>query len=249
VFGIIFSLYQDTADAVVLGDERAICANSQVLPLYSPFSIIPNNFYFGGVYDAMGNLLNNLEEFNYDYPPYFLTSAQEGLKYIAKEHSASMSDDDLAAASSAAYAEIASTNAIVRSNFANLELVKPVDIKAVGIIPRKSINTPLITGIKVIDSIIPIGRGQRELIIGDRRSGKSTIAMDTIQNQRRGGEVTKSHVKSIYVASGQKASSVLEFYKISLKHNFVDTVFVIATAAFPAPLQYLAPYTGCALGE
>ncbi len=116
--------------------------------------------------------------------------------------------------------------------------------KAPGVIFRKSVDTPLQTGISAIDALIPIGRGQRELIIGDRQSGKTSIALDTIINQKDSG------VKCIYVAIGQKASKVAQIVEfLKSKKAFANTVVVSANASDPAVLQYLAPYTGCAIGE
>ncbi|MEC9382495.1 MAG: F0F1 ATP synthase subunit alpha [Pseudomonadota bacterium] len=127
-----------------------------------------------------------------------------------------------------------------------------VDIKAPGIIPRKSVNEPMQTGLKAIDSLIPIGRGQRELIIGDRQTGKTAIAIDTILNQK---EINKSDDESeklycIYVAIGQKRSSVAQIVKKLEESGALEySIVVAATASEPAPLQYLAPFTGCAMGE
>lgn len=113
-----------------------------------------------------------------------------------------------------------------------------------GVIDRKSVDTPLQTGIKAIDSMIPIGRGQRELIIGDRQTGKTAIAIDTIINQKGQG------VKCIYVAIGQKASTVATLVKTLEERGAMDyTVVVSASASELAPLQYIAPYAGCAMGE
>ena len=129
---------------------------------------------------------------------------------------------------------------------------KRVEIKAPGIIPRKSVNEPMQTGLKAIDSLIPIGRGQRELIIGDRQTGKTAIAIDTIINQK---EINKSNDESkklycIYVAIGQKRSSVAQIVKTLEEAGAMEyTIVVAATASDPAPLQFLAPYTGCTMGE
>lgn len=121
---------------------------------------------------------------------------------------------------------------------------RPVEVVAPGIIERKSVHEPLQTGIKSIDSMIPIGRGQRELIIGDRQTGKTTIALDTILNQK--GE----DVICIYVAIGQKRSTVVQIADILEKNGAMDyTIIVSATASEQAPLQYLAPYAGCSMGE
>ncbi|MBQ8879767.1 MAG: F0F1 ATP synthase subunit alpha [Clostridia bacterium] len=120
----------------------------------------------------------------------------------------------------------------------------PIERRAYGIIERKSVSVPLQTGIKAIDSMIPIGRGQRELIIGDRQTGKTVIATDTIINQRG------KNVICIYVAIGQKQSTVAGVVETLTKNGAMDyTIVVSATASDPAPLQYIAPYSGCAMGE
>src|SRR2546423_6252649 len=127
-----------------------------------------------------------------------------------------------------------------------------VDVKAPGIIPRRSVNEPMQTGLKAIDSLIPIGRGQRELIIGDRQTGKTAVAIDTIINQR---EINKSgdekiELYCIYVAIGQKRSTVAQIVKTLEDSGALEyTTVVAATASEPAPLQYLAPFSGCAMGE
>ncbi len=127
------------------------------------------------------------------------------------------------------------------------------DVKAPGIIPRRSVHEPMQTGIKAVDSLIPIGRGQRELIIGDRQTGKSAIIIDTILNQKRINETATSESEKlycIYVAIGQKRSSVAQLVKILQDNDAMSySIVVAATASEPAPLQYLAPYTGCAMGE
>ena len=120
----------------------------------------------------------------------------------------------------------------------------PIERTALGIITRKSVHKPLQTGIKAIDSMIPIGRGQRELIIGDRQTGKTAIALDTIIHQKDKG------VKCIYVAIGQKRSTVANVVETLTKAGAMDyTIVVSATASELAPLQYIAPYSGCAIGE
>ncbi|MEE9524287.1 MAG: F0F1 ATP synthase subunit alpha [Thermodesulfovibrionales bacterium] len=121
---------------------------------------------------------------------------------------------------------------------------KIVDVIAPGIVDRQPVGEPLQTGIKAVDSMIPIGRGQRELIIGDRQTGKTAIAIDAIINQK-GGDV-----KCIYVAVGQKRANVVRVVKILEEYGALEhTIIVSSTASEPAPLQYLAPYTGCAIGE
>jgi len=129
---------------------------------------------------------------------------------------------------------------------------KRVEVKAPGIIPRKSVNEPMQTGLKAIDSLIPIGRGQRELIIGDRQTGKTAVAIDTIINQKKINESNdeKKKLYCIYVAIGQKRSTVAQILKTLQDAGAMDyTIIVSATASDPAPLQFLAPYTGCTFGE
>src|SRR5512136_2888108 len=126
----------------------------------------------------------------------------------------------------------------------NTDKMRPVEFLAPGIADRQPVKVPLQTGIKAIDSMIPIGRGQRELIIGDRKTGKTAIAIDTIINQKGQG------VKCFYVAVGQKESSVAGVVEVLRKHGAMEyTTVVVAGAADPAPLQYVAPYAGCAMAE
>jgi len=127
-----------------------------------------------------------------------------------------------------------------------------VGVKAPGIIPRTSVNEPMLTGIKAVDSLVPIGRGQRELIIGDRQTGKTAIAIDTIINQKRFNDAAEESKKlyCIYVAIGQKRSTVAQLVKkLSDADAMKYTIIVSATASDAAPLQYLSPYSGCAMGE
>jgi F-type H+/Na+-transporting ATPase subunit alpha len=120
----------------------------------------------------------------------------------------------------------------------------PIERLAPGVVDRSPVKEPLQTGIKAIDAMVPIGRGQRELIIGDRQTGKTTVALDTIINQRG------QNVICVYVAIGQKRSTVAQVVKTLERHGAMDyTVVVAATASDPAPMQYLAPYSGCAIGE
>lgn len=126
----------------------------------------------------------------------------------------------------------------------NTKEFRNVEIKAPGIIARKSVHEPMQTGIKAIDAMIPIGRGQRELIIGDRKTGKTAVAIDTIINQKG------KDVVCVYVAIGQKQSTVRQVYQKLLEAGALEyTIIVSATASHSAPLQYLAPYTGCTMGE
>ena len=128
-----------------------------------------------------------------------------------------------------------------------------VELKAPGIIPRKSVHEPMQTGLKAVDALVPVGRGQRELIIGDRQTGKTAIAIDTIINQKQGHELNNNESKKlycIYVAVGQKRSTVANIVKTLRDFGAMKyTVVVAATASDAAPLQFLAPYSGCAIGE
>lgn len=127
-----------------------------------------------------------------------------------------------------------------------------VDQKAPGIIPRKSVHEPMQSGLKAIDALVPVGRGQRELIIGDRQTGKTAVAIDTIINQKtyNSGANDKSKLYCVYVAVGQKRSTVAQLVKELEEQGAMEySIVVAATASDPAPMQYLAPYTGCAMGE
>src|SRR5579859_3864784 len=127
-----------------------------------------------------------------------------------------------------------------------------VDIKAPGIIPRRSVHEPMATGLKAIDAMIPIGRGQRELIIGDRQTGKTAIALDTILDQKPLNASNDEKIKlyCVYVAVGQKRSTVAQFVKVLEEQGALDySIVVAATASDPAPMQFLAPFSGCAMGE
>lgn len=134
----------------------------------------------------------------------------------------------------------------------NTTIRRRVDLKAPGIIARISVSEPMQTGLKAIDSLVPIGRGQRELIIGDRQTGKTAVAIDTIINQKRfnEGKDEKKKLYCIYAAIGQKQSTVAQLIKrLEDEDALKYTVFVVASAAYAAPLQYLAPYSACSIGE
>ncbi|TMV67057.1 F0F1 ATP synthase subunit alpha, partial [Thioclava sp. BHET1] len=128
------------------------------------------------------------------------------------------------------------------------------DVKAPGIIPRQSVHEPMATGLKSVDAMIPVGRGQRELIIGDRQTGKTAIALDTILNQASynaaAGEDESKKLYCVYVAVGQKRSTVAQLVKKLEETGAIEySIVVAATASDPAPMQYLAPYTATAMGE
>jgi F-type H+-transporting ATPase subunit alpha len=139
-----------------------------------------------------------------------------------------------------------------KGELTNVAERRRVDVKAPGIIPRKSVHEPVQTGLKAIDSLIPVGRGQRELIIGDRQTGKTAVAIDTILNQKtvNAGTDEKAKLYCIYVAIGQKRSTVAKIVKTLEDAGAMEyTTVVAATASDPAPLQFLAPFSGCAMGE
>ncbi len=127
-----------------------------------------------------------------------------------------------------------------------------IEVKAPGIIPRKSVHEPMQSGVKAIDALVPVGRGQRELIIGDRQTGKTAVAVDTIINQKNfnSSKDEKEHLYCVYVAVGQKRSTVAQLVKELEEQGAMEySVVVAATASVPAPMQYLAPYCGAAIGE
>ena len=127
-----------------------------------------------------------------------------------------------------------------------------VDVKAPGIIPRKSVHEPMSTGLKAIDALIPIGRGQRELVIGDRQTGKTAIILDTFLNQKplNDGDDESAKLYCVYVAVGQKRSTVAQFVKVLEERGALDySIIIAATASDAAPMQFLAPFAGCAMGE
>lgn len=129
---------------------------------------------------------------------------------------------------------------------------KRVDVKAPGIIPRKSVHEPMSTGLKAIDALIPVGRGQRELVIGDRQTGKTAIILDTILNQKAIHESgpEKEKLYCVYVAVGQKRSTVAQFVKVLEERGALEySIIIAATASDPAPMQFLAPFAGCTMGE
>ncbi|MFH1795675.1 MAG: F0F1 ATP synthase subunit alpha [Pseudomonadota bacterium] len=127
-----------------------------------------------------------------------------------------------------------------------------VDVKAPGIIPRKSVHEPMSTGLKAIDALIPVGRGQRELVIGDRQTGKTAIILDTILNQKaiHTSGPDKEKLYCVYVAVGQKRSTVAQFVKVLEERGALEySIIIAATASDPAPMQFIAPFAGCAMGE
>ena len=139
-----------------------------------------------------------------------------------------------------------------KGSIENIAERRRVDVKAPGIIPRKSVHEPMATGIKAIDAMIPVGRGQRELVIGDRQTGKTAICIDAILNQKslNDGDDESQKLYCVYVAIGQKRSTVAQLVKTLQEQGALEySIIVSATASDPAPMQYLAPFTGCAMGE
>jgi F-type H+-transporting ATPase subunit alpha len=139
-----------------------------------------------------------------------------------------------------------------KGQLTNVAERRRVDVKAPGIIPRKSVHEPVQTGLKIVDSLVPIGRGQRELIIGDRQTGKTALAVDAILNQKQINASNDEGAKlyCVYVAIGQKRSTVARVVKTLEERGALDyTIIVAATASDPAPMQFLAPFAGCAMGE
>lgn len=134
----------------------------------------------------------------------------------------------------------------------NAKLRRRVDVKAPGIIPRKSVHEPMSTGLKAVDALIPVGRGQRELVIGDRQTGKTAILLDTILNQKavHDNGPDKDKLYCVYVAIGQKRSTVAQFVKVLEERGALEySIIIAATASDPAPMQFIAPFAGCAMGE
>ncbi|MFT5585726.1 MAG: F-type H+-transporting ATPase subunit alpha [Cognaticolwellia sp.] len=130
------------------------------------------------------------------------------------------------------------------------ENMRPIETKAPGIMPRKGVHEPMQSGLKAIDTMVPVGRGQRELIIGDRQTGKTAVAIDAIINQKQFANDPKRRMHCIYVAIGQKQSTVAHVVEKLKRYGAMEyTTVVVAAAAAPAPLQFLAPYTGCTIGE
>ena len=130
------------------------------------------------------------------------------------------------------------------------ENMRPIETKAPGIMPRKGVHEPMQSGLKAIDTMVPVGRGQRELIIGDRQTGKTAVAIDAIINQKQFANDPKRKMHCIYVAIGQKQSTVAHVVEKLKRYGAMEyTTVVVAPAAAPAPLQFLAPYTGCTIGE
>lgn len=133
--------------------------------------------------------------------------------------------------------------------FPSTNFLVKVELKHVNAVLREPVQRPVFTGLKVLDTLVPIGRGQRELIIGDRATGKTSVALDVIQAQGLVGESKTDTLLSIYVGVGQKASSILQSWEAARRYTFKKYIFVIAPSAYSAAMQYIAPSVGCTLGE
>ena len=242
-YGMVFNITTQVVNIIVLASESTVASGDLVdrffkleqkidfknnkkdirfIPKWGTFlNIYPYKVKLKSILDPLGNCLMDPSDLNINLTG---NSSNEGIFFYSGGNT--------------------SSNLLENEKY-SLYIESP----AIGIIGRKSVNMPVLTGVKVLDSLIPIGRGQRELIIGDRQTGKTTIALDIIQNQSRPGEVDGKPMFSIYVGIGQKVSSILQSYTYAKTYNFKNYFFMIAPASFPAPLQYLAPYSGCTLGE
>jgi len=233
IFGLAVNLEDQITGITILGNDRNICQGDLVECTDSILTIPVSAALKIRVIDSLGNYIDNIDE-----------------KIEDNINSEEVQEE-------------------IEDNNINKLFNQPIDVKAPGIIIRTSINESLLTGIIAIDSIIPIGRGQRELIIGDRQTGKTAIAIDTIINQHRINDLYSNSQYSqlieegeiqlkeevgvnicIYVAIGQKRSTIAKIVnKLKIENAFINTIVVSATASDSATLQYLAPYTGCAIGE
>jgi proton translocating ATP synthase F1 alpha subunit len=231
--GMALNLEEDIVGVVIFGDDRQVFEGDTVYTSGNIISVYTSYFSTGRVVDALGNFIDGY------------TSSQNDTKKYFENFSSSNQELDL-------------------ENVFNV-VEKRVEVKAPGILQRRSVHQPMLTGLKAVDSLIPIGRGQRELIIGDRQTGKTAIALDTIINQslmnkdwyfydqsasKQDANPDKSPMFCIYVAVGQKRSTVTQFQSVLKDYNALeDTIIVAATASDAAPLQFLAPYSGCTFGE
>jgi proton translocating ATP synthase F1 alpha subunit len=231
--GMALNLEEDIVGVVIFGDDRQVFEGDTVYTSGNIISVYTSYFSTGRVVDALGNFIDGY------------TSSQNDTKKYFENFSSSNQELNL-------------------ENVFNV-VEKRVEVKAPGILQRRSVHQPMLTGLKAVDSLIPIGRGQRELIIGDRQTGKTAIALDTIINQslmnkdwyfydqsasKQDANPDKSPMFCIYVAVGQKRSTVTQFQSVLKDYNALeDTIIVAATASDAAPLQFLAPYSGCTFGE
>jgi len=267
IIGQALNLNDDGTTGIVLfGDETLVLAGNLVFGSKTLLSVNVGTSVLGAVVNALGNLElhgNNTSAICLSNGVYDNTQIELKLNNLLlnKQFLAQLAQDNIDWDNgtlninfwSALLSEYLNYNFVFEVENVPYKKLSSVETKAPGIIQRSGVNRALYTGLKAIDGLIPIGRGQRELIIGDRQTGKTTIAIDTILRQNTGlwlGENTVYDVFSIYVAIGQKRSFVRQLFTRLADYNRVDsTLIVAATASEPAALQFLAPYTGATFGE
>jgi F0F1-type ATP synthase alpha subunit len=225
--GMALNLETNLVGVVVFGNDREIKENQFVIRSKNIISIPVGFHLLGTVLNSLGEQLDNdmdvVENDDVVGDEYSLSDNEESSESTIEDGDDEFYTDE------------------------EIEL-RRIEVKAPGIIARESVKQPLQTGIKAIDGMVPIGRGQRELIIGDRQTGKTAIALDTILNQKVDFE--NNPVYCIYVAVGQKRSTIAQFVEILKKYDsFKYSIVVAASASETAPMQFLAPYSGCTLGE
>ena len=225
-----------TTGVVLFGDETLLLVGDIVLRTNKLLTVVTGFSVLGAVIDALGKVQIEADD--------YLTDFREG---VSEKNVSKFSDEYIKLAG------LLSNN--WKAEMTNIPNSREslVEVKAPGIITRQSVSRALYTGVKAIDGLIPVGRGQRELIIGDRQTGKTTIGVDTMLRQNAGLWLKNDcqyDVFSIYVAIGQKRSSVVQLHKmLKLNGRLASTIIVAATASEPAALQFLAPYTGASYGE
>jgi F-type H+-transporting ATPase subunit alpha len=235
--GMALNLEEDVVGVVIFGDDKNVYEGDTVYTSGSIISVKTSYFSTGRIVDALGNFID------------IDSSKVSASSSIPKELSEGwLNGKDYLRPTQKRKKQWITKDMVINK--------KRVEVKAPGILQRRSVHQPMLTGLKAVDSLIPIGRGQRELIIGDRQTGKTAIALDTILNQsslnNRNYELKseESPMFCIYVAVGQKRSTVTQFTNTLSSYDALgDTVVVAATASDAAPLQFLAPYSGCTFGE
>jgi proton translocating ATP synthase F1 alpha subunit len=254
--GLAVNLEETSTGITIFGNDRNIKQGDFVERLHTILEIPVSTQLIGRVIDSLGNYIddqaeeNALEEDNQQYDDEENALEEDNQQYDDEENASEEDNQQY-------------------DDHEDLLIFCPVEIEAPGIITRIPVNEPLLTGILAIDSIIPIGRGQRELIIGDRQTGKTAIALDTIINQHRVADLSSISIYSplitanliniihedgvtvcVYVAIGQKRSTIAKIVnKLKIEDSIIRTIVIAATASDSATLQYLAPYTGCAVSE
>lgn len=266
-FGLVLNLESKKVSIIVLGKDFNILPGDVVSRTFNLMNVTVGDFLLGSIVDPLGNILIKLVEKNpFAFKIYrnqvtrwFLENKMETLREFSNFLDAkkflkmSIQDQYLTCMRFSKFNEevldlqlnydVYDKQTVKRGGFMNI-YKRFLETRAPSIISRAPVNLPLETGLKVIDSLVPIGHGQRELIIGDSKTGKTSIAIDTILNQKKRGTIC------IYVAIGQKKSSVARISKILLDNDAINySIIVSSTAADSAATQYLAPYSGCSIGE